>query len=92
MAEATHSNIYIDTLISPSYTSAIAQVIQLPGISGTENNLLILEFSKANPHNLEAIVDNFKLIKSVDFDVLILGQFRTRVRSSAKHPYLDHFQ
>lgn len=73
MAEASRSNIYIDTLISPSYTSAIAQVIQLPGISGTENNLLILEFSKHNPGNLEGIVDNFKLIKSVDFDVLILG-------------------
>lgn len=73
MAEASKSNIYIDTLISPSYTSAIAQVIQLPGISGTENNLLMLEFSKRDPSNLDNIVDNFKLIKSVDFDVLILG-------------------
>ena len=73
MAESSQSNIYIDTLISPSYTSAIAQVIQLPGISGTENNLLLLEFSKHNPSNLHDIVDNFKLIKSVDFDVIILG-------------------
>ena len=73
MAETSQSNIYIDTLISPSYTSAIAQVIQLPGISGTENNLLMLEYSKHNPTNLEDIVDNFKLIKSVDFDVIILG-------------------
>ncbi len=73
MAEASDSNIYIDTLTSPSYTSAVAQVIQLPGISGTENNLLLVEFSKANPHNLEDIVDNFKLIKSVDFDLVILG-------------------
>ena len=52
MAETSRSNIYIDTLISPSYTSAIAQVIQLPGISGTENNLLILEYSKLHPTNL----------------------------------------
>ncbi|MEL7123176.1 MAG: amino acid permease [Bacteroidota bacterium] len=73
MAESSHSNIYIDTLISPSYTSAIAQVIQLPGISGTENNLLLLEFSKHNPANLNDIVDNFKLIRSVAFDVIILG-------------------
>lgn len=73
MAEKSKSNIYIDTLISPSYTSAIAQVIQLPGISGTENNLLLLEFSKHRPDNLEDIIDNFKLVKSVDFDVLILG-------------------
>ena len=73
MAEASKSNVYIDTLISPSYTSAIAQVIQLPGISGTENNLLLLEFSKHKPDNLHDIVDNFKLVKSVDFDVLLLG-------------------
>ncbi|NRB47902.1 MAG: amino acid permease [Saprospiraceae bacterium] len=73
MAETSKSNIYIDTLISPSYTSAIAQVIQLPGISGTENNLLLLEFSKQQPTNLKDIVDNFKLVKSVNFDVIILG-------------------
>lgn len=73
MAETSNSNIYIDTLISPSYTSAVAQVIQLPGISGTDNNLLLVEFSKMQPDNLADIVDNFKLIKSVDFDLLILG-------------------
>ncbi len=73
MSESTNSNIYIDTLISPSYTSAIAQVIQLPGMSGSENNLLLLEFSKLHPDNLEDIVENFKLIKSVDFDVAVLG-------------------
>jgi len=73
MAEASNSNIYIDTLISPSYTSAIAQTIQLPGISGTENNLLILEFSKSNPDNMDDIADNFKLIKSVAFDLIVLG-------------------
>jgi amino acid transporter len=73
MAEVSGSNVYIDTLISPSYTSAIAQVIQLPGISGTENNLIILEFSKQNPTNIQEIVENFKLIRSVDFDVVLLG-------------------
>ncbi len=73
MAEAAESNIYIDTLISPSYTSAIAQTIQLPGISGKDNNLLLLEFSKNEKDNLKDIVDNFTLINAVAFDVLILG-------------------
>ena len=72
-SETSKSNIYIDTLISPSYTSAIAQVIQLPGISGSENNLLMFEYSKHQPSNLDNIVDNFKMIHNVDFDVLILG-------------------
>ena len=73
MAETSESNIYIDTLISPSYTSAIAQVIQLPGISGTENNLLMFEYSKIDTEHLNKIVENFNLINSVDFDVIILG-------------------
>ncbi|HHM21702.1 MAG TPA: amino acid permease [Bacteroidetes bacterium] len=73
MAEKTDSKIYVDTLVSPSYTSAIAQVIQLPGMAGTENNLLLFEFSKNNPDDLAHIVDNFNLIKSVDFDLLVLG-------------------
>ena len=73
MGEVSDSNIYIDTLISPSYTSSVAQVIQLPGIAGTENNLLILEFSKNDPEDLEDIIDNFKLIRSIDFDIAILA-------------------
>ncbi len=73
MAEASDSNIYVDTLISPSYTSSVAQVIQLPGIAGTENNILLLEFSKHAPDDLEEIVDNFKLIRSVEFDVTVLA-------------------
>lgn len=73
MAETSNSNVYIDTLISPSYTSAVAQVIQLPGMSGTDNNLLMFEFSKHKPDNLDNIVDNFSLITSVNFDVIIMG-------------------
>jgi len=73
MAEATDSRIYVDTIVSPSYTSAIAQVVQFPGIAGTENNLLLLEYSKNDQAGLDDIIDNFKLIKSVDFNVGILG-------------------
>ena len=73
MAEATDSRIYVDTIVSPSYTSAIAQIVQFPGIAGTENNLLLLEYSKNRNAGLTEIIDNFKLIKSVDFNVGILG-------------------
>jgi amino acid transporter len=73
MAEATESRIYVDTIVSPSYTSAIAQIIQFPGIAGTENNLLLLEYSKQTGEGLADIIDNFKLIKSVDFNIGVLG-------------------
>ncbi|MCH2046039.1 MAG: amino acid permease [Saprospiraceae bacterium] len=73
MAEASGSNVYVDTMITPSVTSAIAQVVQFPGISGKPNNLLLLEFAKLHPSNLDDIVNNFQLIHAVNFDVMILG-------------------
>lgn len=74
IAMAEDSNLYIDTIISPSYTSAIAQVIQLPGISGKDNNMILFEFSKHNPENgLDAIIDNYHLVHAGNFDVCILG-------------------
>ena len=67
------SHVYVDTMISPSYTSAVAQAIQLPGISGMENNMLIFEYDREDPQNLEEIVENFALVNAGNFDVCILG-------------------
>jgi amino acid transporter len=77
-AEERKNNVYIDTLISPSYTSAIAQTIQLPGISGMDNNMMIFEYDKSNPTELEQIIDNFKLVKAGNYDVCILGSSHKR--------------
>lgn len=70
------SQVYIDTIISPSYTSAIAQSIQIPGISGMENNMLILEYDKEEPEGLADIIDNYKLVNSGSFDFCILASSR----------------
>jgi amino acid transporter len=73
MAEVSRSNVYVDTMVTPSFTSGIAQLIQMPGIAGTDNNLLIFEFAKKHPEELDEIITDFKLIRSLDFDLLILG-------------------
>lgn len=78
-SERRNSNVYIDTIISPSYTSAIAQIIQLPGISGMENNMVIFEFCKDKPDNLAQIIDNFNLVRAGDYDVCILGSSQRRI-------------
>ncbi|MBS0010300.1 MAG: hypothetical protein KFF49_02755 [Bacteroidales bacterium] len=67
------NHVFIDTLISPSYTSAIAQAIQLPGISGMENNMVIFEYSKERPEELIEIMENHSLVNAGDFDVCILA-------------------
>lgn len=66
-------NIYVDTIISPSFTSAIAQIAQLPSPSGMENNMIIFEYDKSKSEGLEQIVDNLALVQAGDFDVCILG-------------------
>lgn len=71
--DAEMNHVYIDTLISPSYTSAIAQSIQVPGISGMENNLVMLEFSKDEPEGLDSIIDNLGLIDAGAFDIGIIA-------------------
>jgi len=73
MTREKQNHIYMDTMISPSYTSAIAQVIQIPGVSGMENNTMLLEFDKKDPRNLKQIVENFSLIEAANHDVCILG-------------------
>lgn len=73
LADYSGSNVYVDTIVSPSYRTAICQLIQLPGVSGQENNTVLFEFSKADPAELDDIVHNYQLVTSTGFDVCILA-------------------
>ncbi len=42
--EERQGAIYVDTMISPSMASALAQSLQMPGVSGMENNTILFEF------------------------------------------------
>jgi len=77
--ENIENQVYIDTIVSPSFTSAIAQSIQIPGISGMENNMVILEYSKEDPYGLSEIIENFALIKSGKFDTCILASSKKTI-------------
>ena len=75
-------NIIIDTIISPSFTSAIAQAIQLPSSSGMENNMVIFEFDKLQPDNLKQILENISLVQAGNFDVCIYASSSRSVQFS----------
>ncbi|MEZ5070485.1 MAG: amino acid permease [Bacteroidales bacterium] len=84
------SHVYVDTMISPSYTSAVAQAIQVPGISGMENNMVIFEYDRENPQNLKEIVENFSLVNAGRFDVCIFGSSdRTINYSNGIHVWIQ---
>lgn len=73
VAKKKHSKVYVDTMISPSYTSAIAQSLQLPSISGQEVNLFLFEYSRHEPTHLKEIIENYPLVKSAEFDACVLS-------------------
>jgi len=73
------SNVYIDTLISPSFTSAIAQTIQLPGISGMPNNMILFEFDKEKKDSLQQIIENIPLARAAKLDVGVLASTNRHV-------------
>ena len=75
------STLYIDTMISPSYTSAIAQVIQTPSISGMENNMVVFEYDRNHPEELKRILENINLAKAGDFDICVFASSLHSIRS-----------
>lgn len=71
-SEISKSNVFLDTLINPSYTASIIQTIQLPGVSGKDNNMLLYEFKNGDIESLIPILDNYPLMKISNQDVCIL--------------------
>lgn len=70
--EGLNSKVYLDTIISPSYTSAIAQVIQLSGVSGKGNNMILFEFTHDERESLNDAIQHYSLLRATEFDVCIL--------------------
>jgi hypothetical protein len=70
---------YMDTLISPSFTSAIAQTIQLPGVSGMPNNMILFEFDKETNDGVVPILENILLAKAARLDVCVLASTNRKI-------------
>ncbi len=84
-------NVFIDTMISPSYTSAIAQIVQLPGISGMQNNMVIFEFFQENQTGLQQILENYPLARDAQHDVCILRSSPNAILyQNGIHIWVDH--
>jgi hypothetical protein len=67
------SAIYVDTMISPSMRSALGQAIQLPGVSGTENNCMLSEFTlDDSPEVLSEVRDGCRMASAASVSSLVL--------------------
>lgn len=54
MTRRNTPSLYVSTMVSPSLRSAMAQILQMPGVSGLENNTVLLDIG---PHTDEATTD-----------------------------------
>lgn len=73
LARSQKSTVYMDTVVSPSMTSAMAQCLQVPGVSGMANNAIMFEFSKRDePEISEEIVRQCLFAANTDKTLLVL--------------------
>ena len=79
LIEGKKTNVYVDTLISPSYTSALAQVVQLSNISGSNNNLILLEYCESDKESFEDVISNFNLLHTTGYDVAIMRSNEVKI-------------
>jgi len=50
--------VFVDTVVSPSYRTALAQTLQVPGVSGLENNSVLFAFDATDPQPaIAAMID-----------------------------------
>ncbi len=71
----SRAGVYADTIVSPSFTTSVAQIIQVPGVAGMDNNGLILEFSRderQDPQALDNLKNGVKLALECDFNLCVL--------------------
>jgi amino acid transporter len=65
--------IYMDTMVSPSMASALGQSLQMPGVSGMENNTILFEFGLHDPGAVvEEVLGGLRLASASKMNRLIL--------------------
>lgn len=78
MGTQSRAGIYVDTITSPSFKTAVAQIVQIPGISGMENNSILFEFHEDDQEDITNIIEGCQFASVVDFNICVL-------RSSERH-------
>lgn len=74
----SRAGLYVDTIISPSFKTAVAQIVQIPGVSGMDNNSILFEFHHEHLEAIEEIVQGCRFAAIVDYNISVL-------RSSDRH-------
>jgi hypothetical protein len=70
--QASAAGIYVDTIVSPTFKTAVAQIVQIPGIAGMENNSILFEFNKDDEQDLGEIIEASFFAAVTGFNICVL--------------------
>ncbi|MCE5272438.1 amino acid permease, partial [bacterium] len=71
-ARSSDAAIYVDTIVSPSFRTAVAQLVQIPGVAGLENNSMLFEFLYEEKGQLEHLLESCDFAAIAGFNVCVL--------------------
>lgn len=73
LSEAAAEGVYLDTMVSPSLQTALAQSLQIPGVSGMDNNSVLFEFSRHDaPEVLAEVAQGCGMAAAAQMNSLVL--------------------
>ena len=82
--KASHAGVFVETVIAPSMKTALAQVVQVPGISGLPNNSILFEFPQNEAEEIKEVIEGARLISPLNYNICILrsSEFRFGYRKN----------
>jgi amino acid transporter len=73
MQDRELAGVYVEVMVSPSMRSALAQTLQVPGVSGLENNTVLLAFAAASAQaTVDETAEDVRFSASVGKNVVVL--------------------
>jgi hypothetical protein len=77
-SQMSDAGFYVDTIVAPTFKTAVAQIVQIPGITGMENNSILFSFYKDNREEVPPIIEGCYFTAVTSLNALIL-------RSGTRH-------
>lgn len=78
MTAASRAAVFVDTVVSPTYKTALAQMAQVAGISGLENNSVLFEIEQDKPDEAAKAVESCSMIAGLDMNICVLRSSHRR--------------
>ena len=85
----SRAGVFVDSVIAPTFQLALAQILQMPGISGLPNNCILLEFERENTDDeIDEVIQGARLAAEFTLQCPHPPFNRLPLRLQVFYPYL----